>query len=137
MKTYGGLKYRLMHSLTLALNGGRRSASCPSHFTPKERAYGTHWIGGWVALRANMDVVLKRKIPSPCQESNPDHPAHSQSLYRLSYPESLNCITIWYMVRSFEWLLSFRFSYQNFLCILMSLMCAPCPTHLILLDLIT
>jgi len=30
--------------LTLALDGGEQSASCPSCFTPRERAPGTHWI---------------------------------------------------------------------------------------------
>jgi hypothetical protein len=32
---------------------------------------GTHWIGGWVGPRAVLDAVVKRKIPSPPQESNP------------------------------------------------------------------
>jgi hypothetical protein len=59
-----------MHSLTLALEGGEWSASRPGRFTPRERAHGTHWIGGWVGLRAILDVVVKRKIPSPCQELN-------------------------------------------------------------------
>jgi hypothetical protein len=31
---------------------------------------GTHWIGGWVGLRAVLDAVVKRKIPSPCRDSN-------------------------------------------------------------------
>jgi hypothetical protein len=34
----------------------------------KERALGTHWIGGWVCPRTVLDVV-KRKIPSPRRES--------------------------------------------------------------------
>jgi len=54
-----------MHSLTLALGGGDWSASCPSHFTPKERAPVTHWIGGWAVPRAVLDAVVKTKIPSP------------------------------------------------------------------------
>jgi len=29
---------------------------------PKERACGTHWMGGWVDPRASLDMVLKRKI---------------------------------------------------------------------------
>jgi hypothetical protein len=60
-----------MHSLTLALDGGEWSASRPGHFTPRERAPGTHWIGGWVGPRALLDAVAKIKIPSPHQESNP------------------------------------------------------------------
>jgi len=34
--------------LTSALDGGEWSASRPVRFTPRERAPGTHWIGGWV-----------------------------------------------------------------------------------------
>jgi hypothetical protein len=51
-----------MHSLTSVLDGGEQSASCPSHFTPRERAPVTHWIGGWVGPRAILDAVVKRKI---------------------------------------------------------------------------
>jgi hypothetical protein len=57
--------------LTSALDGGEWSGSCPSHFTLRERAPGTHWIGGLVGPRASLDVVMKRKILSPCWESNP------------------------------------------------------------------
>jgi hypothetical protein len=49
-----------MHSLTSALAGGEWSASCPGHFTPRERAPGTHWIGGWVGPRATLDTMVKR-----------------------------------------------------------------------------
>jgi hypothetical protein len=58
----------------LALDGGEWSASHPSHFTPKERDPGIHQIGGWVGPRAVLDMVVKRKIPSPHQESNPRTP---------------------------------------------------------------
>jgi len=34
---------------------------------------GTHWIGCWVGPRAILGAV-KRKIPSPHQESNPRTP---------------------------------------------------------------
>jgi hypothetical protein len=36
-----------------------------------ERAPDTHWIGDWVGPIAILDTVVKRKIPSPCQKSNP------------------------------------------------------------------
>jgi hypothetical protein len=62
------------HSLTSALDGGEWSASRPGHFTSRERAPGTHWIGGWVGPRAVLDSVVKRKIPSPRRESNPRTP---------------------------------------------------------------
>jgi hypothetical protein len=42
--------------------------------------------------RAGMDTVVKRKIPSPCRDSNPRTPIVQtvvQSLYRLSYHGSL------------------------------------------------
>jgi hypothetical protein len=61
--------------LTSALDGGEWSASRPCRFTPRESAPGTHWIGGSVGPRAILDAVVKRKISSPCQESNPRTPS--------------------------------------------------------------
>jgi hypothetical protein len=58
------------------------------HFTPGERTPCTHWIGGWVGPRAGLDAGARRKILCPCWESNPDRPAHSQTLYCLSYCSS-------------------------------------------------
>jgi hypothetical protein len=58
--------------LTLALDGGEWSALRPVRFAPSERSPSTHWIGGWVGPRAGLvDAVVKRKIPSPCRDSNP------------------------------------------------------------------
>jgi hypothetical protein len=63
-----------------------------------------------VGPRAILDAVMKRKIPSPCQESNqnPDHPAHSPVLYQLSYHGSywLNTgwlKTKWYTFLHYKW----------------------------------
>jgi hypothetical protein len=67
----GEWRYSSTHSLTSALDGGEWSASRPGRFTPREKAHGTHWIGGWVGPRAILDTVVKRKIPSPRRESNP------------------------------------------------------------------
>jgi hypothetical protein len=67
-------RYTSTHSLTSALDGGEWSASRPGRFTPKERASGTHWIGGWMGPRAVLDAMVKRKIPSPRRESNPRTP---------------------------------------------------------------
>jgi hypothetical protein len=64
----GEWSYSYKHSSTLALEGGEWSASRPGHFTPRERAPGTHWIGGWMGPRAVLDAVVKRKIPSPRRE---------------------------------------------------------------------
>jgi hypothetical protein len=70
----GEWKYSSTHSLTSALDGDEWSASHPGRFTPRERAPGTHWIGGWVGPRAVLDAVVKRKILSPRRESNPRTP---------------------------------------------------------------
>jgi hypothetical protein len=63
--------YNSTHSVTFALNGCEWSASRLGRFTPKGRAPRTHWIGSWVGPRAILDTVVKRKIPSPCWDSNP------------------------------------------------------------------
>jgi hypothetical protein len=73
MRHIGDWTHSFMHSLTSALDGGDWLASRPGRFTPRERPPTTHWIGGWVGPRASLDMGSKRKIPSPCQELNPDH----------------------------------------------------------------
>jgi hypothetical protein len=70
----GERRYSSTHSLTSALDGGEWSASRPGRFTPRERAPGNYWIGGWAGPRAVLDAVAKRKIPSPRRESNPRPP---------------------------------------------------------------
>jgi hypothetical protein len=47
--------------ITLALDGGEWLASRPGRFTPRKRALGTHWIGGWLSPRAGVDAIDKRK----------------------------------------------------------------------------
>jgi hypothetical protein len=73
-KSIGGVDYSSTHSLTSALDGGEWLASRRGRFNPKERALGTHLIGGWVGPRAVLDAMVKRKIPSPRRESNPRTP---------------------------------------------------------------
>jgi len=63
--------YSFTHSLNSALDGGEWSASRPGRFAPREKAPGTHWIGGWVGPSVVLDAVVKRKIPRPRRESNP------------------------------------------------------------------
>jgi hypothetical protein len=70
----GEWRYSFTHSLTSALDGGEWSISRPGRFTPRERAPGTHWIGGWVGPRAVLEAVVKRKIPISRWESNPRTP---------------------------------------------------------------
>jgi hypothetical protein len=64
MKAYWGSGGMPSHYLTSALDAGEWSASRTGRFTPRERASGTHWIGGWVGPRAVLDAVVERKIPS-------------------------------------------------------------------------
>jgi hypothetical protein len=49
------------------LDGGEWSASLPSHFTPRERAPGTHWIGGWLGPRA-VRIIHKQNPIGKAQE---------------------------------------------------------------------
>jgi hypothetical protein len=60
MKAYGGVDVYIHIFLTSVLVGGELSASSPGRFTPRERAPGTRWIGGWVDPRAGLDDVEKR-----------------------------------------------------------------------------
>jgi hypothetical protein len=46
----------------------------PAALFPRKKVPGTHWIGGWVGPRTGLYEVVKRKIPIPRRESNPDHP---------------------------------------------------------------
>jgi hypothetical protein len=57
------------------LDGGEWLALSPGHFTPREVAPGTHWIGGCVGPRAGLDSVVKRKYLCLSQESNTGRPA--------------------------------------------------------------
>jgi hypothetical protein len=52
-----------MHSLTSALDGGEWPASRSESFNPREIAPDTNWIGGWMGLRAGLDVVVN-SIPN-------------------------------------------------------------------------
>jgi hypothetical protein len=56
-------------------------------YPPGDRVPSTHWVGGWVGPNVDLDAMDKWKILH-CRESNLGHPAHSPSLYQLSYPDS-------------------------------------------------
>jgi hypothetical protein len=91
--------------LTWALVGGEWSASRPCHFTPGERAPGTHWVD----TRASLDELEKRKfLPPPGLKLRPiGRPVRSQSLYRLRYPSSFSIISRFYI----QW--NHNFVYKN------------------------
>jgi hypothetical protein len=48
--------------LVSALVEGEWSDSRPGRFTFRETSTGTHWIGGWVGLRADLDDMEKWKL---------------------------------------------------------------------------
>jgi hypothetical protein len=85
------------HSLTSAPDLGKRSASHPCRLTTRERAPGTHWIGGLVGPRAVLDAaVVKRKIPSPRRESNPRTPIVQPVAQRYT-DWAVTALVIWYV----------------------------------------
>jgi hypothetical protein len=61
MKSYVGMDVYIHIFFTSALVGGECSFT-PGHFTPGERANGTHWIGVWVDLRAGLNDLEKKKF---------------------------------------------------------------------------
>jgi hypothetical protein len=58
----------LYEFLTSALDGGEWSASRPGRLTPRERAPGTYWIGGWVGptIPLSCIYIYKLKLKSVC-----------------------------------------------------------------------
>jgi hypothetical protein len=54
MKAYGGA--------TSVLNGVEWSASLPDPLNPREIITATHWVGGWVGPRVDLEAEGKRKI---------------------------------------------------------------------------
>jgi hypothetical protein len=46
----------------------------PAALHPGKESPSIRWIGGWVDPRAFLDAVMKRKIPSSRQETNPRTP---------------------------------------------------------------
>jgi hypothetical protein len=59
MKAYWGVKVQVYAFLTLALAGGT------ARFSPRERAPGTHWIGGWVGPKKRSGRGGKDKNSRP------------------------------------------------------------------------
>jgi hypothetical protein len=57
--------------LISALVGSEWSASRPGRFAPREIASGTHWIGGWVGPRTDLDMEKKKILSLPGLELQP------------------------------------------------------------------
>jgi hypothetical protein len=73
----GEWMYSSTHSLTSALDGGEWAASCPGHFTPREKAPGTHWIGGWVDPRPFWTRWWRENFPAPAGNRTVEPPRSS------------------------------------------------------------
>jgi hypothetical protein len=72
MKVYAGVDVYIQMFLTSTLFGGEWSASRSCHFTPVERAPGTHWIGGWLDPESGEEKILHRtgtRTPTPRSSS--------------------------------------------------------------------
>jgi len=70
-------------NLTSALDEGKWSASRLGRFTPRERAPGNLWIGGWVGPRAVLDAKVKFKFWSFGVRY--DSAADSASIFRVEW----------------------------------------------------
>jgi hypothetical protein len=88
--------YRSTFFLTLALVRGEWLASCPCHFIPGERVPGTHWVGGWVDPRADLDNMEKWTFLTLAglELWTLGRPASSQLLYWLRYA-AVQMLTKW------------------------------------------
>jgi hypothetical protein len=67
MKTYEGLDIWIRDLLTSALVGNEWSASCSGCFIPRERSPSNNLIGGWVGVRADLDMEEKILDPTGIQ----------------------------------------------------------------------
>jgi hypothetical protein len=74
LKMYGKVEVQLHMFLTLALDGGEWSASCPCFFIPgKESWYPTDRRLGGPQRWFGHDGKEEKSLPCPYLESNPDH----------------------------------------------------------------
>jgi hypothetical protein len=67
--------------LTLTLDGVSGQCHAPAALYPRGKDTGTHWIGGWVGLRAGLNAEARGKFFTSGGGSNPSLPACSQTLY--------------------------------------------------------
>jgi hypothetical protein len=70
------------------------AAHLRSYFVPGERKHDTHWLGGWVSLRAGLDTDVRR--PNLCclvcsyTQNCPSY--HSSRISKYSQPILLICL---------------------------------------------
>lgn len=71
MKIYKGSKGSAPLILNLGTTRTRAVNFTPWPIYPRGKNASTHWIGGWVGHSASLNVLDKRKISWPSQDSNP------------------------------------------------------------------
>jgi len=59
---YGGVELQIYAFLSLAVNGGEWSASCPCYITCGVSAPITHWKGSLMDARTGLDAMGKRPV---------------------------------------------------------------------------
>lgn len=72
MKAYVWVEVKCYAFLISGLDGGESSVVWTGSFIPEEKSLVTHWKRGWVGPRADLVVLVRRKIscltkiPTPC-----------------------------------------------------------------------
>jgi hypothetical protein len=79
---YQGIEgYSSDSCLTSALERVSGQRHAPNALTPGDWTPGTHWIEGWVGLRAGLETGASGKIHFLCWGSNPGRPVCGKRLY--------------------------------------------------------
>jgi hypothetical protein len=65
IKAHGGVQMYLHAFLPSTLDGSKQPLYSGL------RASGTHWVGGWMDLRAGLDVMKERKSLAPAENRTP------------------------------------------------------------------
>jgi hypothetical protein len=88
-------RYSSYSFLTSALNvvSGQHHASATLYHLVNYP--GTHWIGGWVGLRAGLDAEARGKILYICRGPNAGRLVCSQALYWLGYRGFVDNLWSW------------------------------------------
>jgi hypothetical protein len=88
------------HYLDLGTSWRSAVSFTPRPLYPREKAPGTHCIGGWVSPRAGLgDTKMITFLTLPRLELRPlGRPARSLSLYRLRYPRSSISSVLRYLI---------------------------------------
>jgi hypothetical protein len=85
-----------MTATTLSTPGYITQLNCIVNFTLQPQYLCSHWIQGWICLRAGADV--KRKDPALAGNQTPANQSIALSIYHLIYPSTHCLIKIFFMI---------------------------------------